>query len=288
MTPPTQDAAPGGVDLHCHSTASDGSLAPAEVVRMAAAAGVRLLALTDHDTLDGVASAQAAGLPLGVRVVPAIELSVRWGQRPLHLVGLDVDPQAPALLAGIARLQAQRLERAAAIATKLQRLGLQEALPRATALAGGGQITRTHFARLLVADGLSRDLARAFKQLLAAGRPGYVAADWVPMEQAVNWIRQAGGQAVLAHPLQYRLGSTLRERLLEAFKAVGGNALEVCCGNSDAADIAALATAAQRHGLMGSIGSDFHSPQQRWLRLGGVAPLPRGVAPVWSQFRGSS
>lgn len=285
MTPTAQRAAPGGVDLHCHSTASDGSLTPAEVVAMAAASGVRVLALTDHDTLDGVAPAQAAGRLLDVHVIPAIELSVRWGQRPLHLVGLDVDPQAPALLAGVATLQAQRLERAAAIAAKLQRLGLADALPRAVALAGGGQITRTHFARLLVADGLSRDLPRAFKHILAAGRPGYAAADWVPMDQAIDWIRQAGGQAVLAHPLQYRLGSTLRERLLEAFVAAGGNALEVCCGNSDAADVAKLAAAAKRHGLMGSIGSDFHSPQQRWLRLGGVAPLPHGVTAVWERFR---
>lgn len=272
------------VDLHCHSTASDGALTPAEIVARAAEAGVEQLALTDHDTLAGVGEAAAAARAAGMALIPGVELSVRWQQHPLHLVGLGIDVAAPALLAGLAELQRQRRERTLAIGAKLERFGVRDATARAIDAARGGQVTRTHFATLLVEDGVCRDFNRAFKQLLGAGRPGYVGADWVPLTDAINWIHAAGGVAVLAHPHQYRLGSSTRERLLAAFRDAGGDALEVCCGGSRPHEIDAAADAARRFGLRGSVGSDFHNPSQSWRALGRLAPLPHDIAPVWAQL----
>lgn len=273
-----------GIDLHSHSTASDGRLTPTQLVEAAAEAGVGMLALTDHDTLDGLAEARQASLACGITLLFGVEISVRWQQRTLHVVGLDIDVQAMALCEGLARLQEQRRQRAAVIAAKLQRLGLADALKRASIQAGGGQITRTHFARLLVEDGICKTQQQAFKQYLASGKQAYAAAQWVPMAEAIRWIVDAGGCAVLAHPLRYRLGSGARARLLEDFREAGGCALEVCCGSSRDADVVLCAAEAGRHQLLGSIGSDFHGPEQRWLKLGGAPPLPTSVTPVWTRF----
>lgn len=273
-----------GIDLHCHSTASDGRLTPAQLVEAAADAGVGMLALTDHDTLNGLAEAQQAALPCGITLVPGVEISVRWQQRTLHVVGLDIDVNAPALRAGLTQLQEQRRLRAAATAAKLERLGLADALNRASAQTGGGQITRTHFARLLVESAMCKTMQQAFKRYLAPGKPAYAAAQWVPMAEAIGWIVEAGGYAVLAHPLQYRLSTSARARLLEDFCRADGSALEVCCGNSRDADVMLCAADARRHQLLGSVGSDFHGPEQRWLKLGGAPTLPASVTPVWTRF----
>lgn len=270
------------VDLHTHSTASDGSLAPAAVVQAAAEVGVQMLALTDHDTVRGLDEAAAAARRCGITLVPGVELSVRWKERSLHLVGLDIDPAAPALVAGLAELQRIREIRAAGIAQRLERIGVHDALARTQALAHGNQPTRTHFARLLVADGICRDLERAFSRYLGAGKPAYVGAAWPELDQAVDWIRRAGGQAVIAHPLRYRFGSQLRGRLYQAFREMGGAGIEVCCGTSDADDVRRSANEAAEQGLKGSVGSDFHGPEQPWVRLGRVAPLPATVDAVWA------
>ena len=269
------------VDLHTHSTASDGSLAPAAVVQAAAEAGVQMLALTDHDTVSGLDEAAAAARRCGITLLPGVELSVRWKERSLHLVGLGIDPSTPSLLAGLAELQRIREVRAAGIALRLERIGVRDALVRTQALAHGNQPTRTHFARLLVADGVCRDLERAFSRYLGAGKPAYVGAAWPELDQAVSWIRAAGGHAVIAHPLRYRFGSQLRGRLYQAFRDMGGAGIEVCCGTSDADDVRRSAAEAVEHGLQGSVGSDFHGPEQPWVRLGRVAPLPATVTAVW-------
>lgn len=271
----------GTIDLHCHSTASDGSLSPPQLVETAMAAGVRTLALTDHDCTDGLDEADKAARTQGLRLIPGVELSVRWHDRNLHLVGLGIDPQAPALRAGLRELQAIRETRAEGIAQKLERIGVRDALARTRALANGGQPTRTHFARLLVADGFARDMERAFDRYLAAGKGAYVGADWPDLERGVQWINAAGGRAVIAHPLRYRFGTQLRERLYQAFRAMGGAAIEVCCGTSSAEDVRRSASEAVAHGLRGSVGSDFHGPEQPWVRLGRVPALPAMVTPVW-------
>lgn len=273
-----------GIDLHCHSTASDGRLTPEELVAAAAKEGVRLLALTDHDTMDGLPAAQASAQTCGITLVPGVEISARLNQRTLHIVGLNVNPQTPTLCAGLAELQQQRRQRAQTIAAKLERLGVGDALQRATLLARGGQITRTHFARLLVDAGVCKSLQQTFKRYLGAGKAAYAAAQWVPMAQAIEWIEAAGGIAVLAHPMQYRLSATAHRRMLEGFREAGGRALEVCSGNSQPADVQRCADDARHYGLLGSVGSDFHGPEQYWLRLGGAPPLPDDITPVWSRF----
>lgn len=271
------------IDLHSHSTASDGRLAPAALVQAASAAGVRVLALTDHDTVGGLDEADAAARACGLRLVPGVELSVTWNKRTIHVLGLAIDPAAAALQAALARLQACRTERAERIAAKLEKRGVGGALAYAATLADGGQLTRTHFARVLVYEGYCRDVAQAFKQYLAQGRSAHVASEWIDLETAVAAIRAAGGYAVLAHPMKYRLRRSGREQLYQAFAAAGGVAVEVCCGNTTPQDVRTLGQEARAHGLYGSAGSDFHGPEQHWLGLGRVAPLPEGVTPLWTQ-----
>lgn len=272
------------IDLHCHSLASDGTLAPGDLVIAAFAAGVRTLALTDHDTLAGMPSAAAAAGRLGIRFIRGVELSCGWEQRTVHVVGLDFDHADGPLQEGIAGLQAARRARAARIAAKLEALGVAHALERVQRQAAGGQITRQHFARLLVEDGLCRDARRAFKRFLGRARRAYVAASWAPLSEVLAWIHGAGGYAVLAHPFAYRLSASTLERLIAAFRAEDGDALEVCCGTSGPADVTRAAELARRYGLLGSVGSDFHDPTQPWRRLGGLAPLPPSVTPLWSRF----
>ncbi|MEQ1438494.1 PHP domain-containing protein [Fontimonas sp. SYSU GA230001] len=268
------------VDLHAHSTASDGELTPAALVARAAGAGVRMLALTDHDSVAGIEAAQQEARRHGLHLVPGVELSVTWERRTLHLVGLGIDPTARALHDGLALLQQRRAARARAVAAKIERLGVADALARAEALAAGGQITRSHFARLLIDAGICRDAKRAFRRYLANGKAAYVATQWAELDQALDWIKSAGGLAVLAHPRRYTLGTSARGRLLAQFRALGGDGIEVCCGNSAAAEIQSSAREAREHGLAGSVASDFHGCLQPWNRLGGVAALPDGIAPI--------
>ncbi len=268
------------VDLHSHSTASDGGLSPAALVAAAAGAGVVALALTDHDSVAGLDEAQRAATAHGLSLVPGVEISVTWEHRTLHILGLGIDPDSAPLTAGLAQLQHRRLLRAAAIAAKIERLGLAGAMAQAEALACGGQITRSHFARLLVGAGICKDAKRAFKRYLAAGRPAYVAGEWAHLGDAIDWIHGAGGLAVLAHPFKYPISRGARQRMLSAFRACGGDAIEVSCGSSTAEEIQSSARDAIDHGLAGSLGSDFHGDHQPWIRLGRIAPLPPGLPSV--------
>ena len=272
---------PTSIDLHCHSNRSDGSLPPADLVRAAVAAGVEVLALTDHDSVDGLAEATEAAHGTALRLIPGVELSASWQRRTLHIVGLGIDAGHPTLTALLARTRALRESRAAAIAAKLEKLGVKEALVKAQAISNG-QITRTHFARLLITEGKCKNMQRAFDRFLGTGKPAYVAVEWASLEESVQTIHAAGGRAVLAHPLRYDLSGAWRDRLLAAFTAAGGDGLEVCCGSSNLDDIQTSLADAVRHKLRGSIGSDFHSPGLSWNQLGRVYPLPTSVQPVWA------
>lgn len=188
-------------DLHCHSTASDGVLSPAALVTRAHEQGVDVLALTDHDDLRGHAEAAATAQRLGIRYVPGVEVSVTWGGQTVHVVGLNIDPENPQLLAGLAANRSGRAERARRMAEALARLGIVGALEGAYAYAENkALIGRTHFARFLVEEGYVKDVKTVFKKYLVKGKPGYVPHEWVSLPAAVEWIRAAGGQAVLAHP----------------------------------------------------------------------------------------
>lgn len=282
------DADAGLADLHCHSTASDGILSPAELVSRAKSQGVTLLALTDHDTLDGLAEAREIGDQLGVTVLSGIELSSRWGKRPVHIVGLNLDPVSTELRRAIALREGLRRERAERIAERLEKRGFGGALEGGRALAGDGVIGRPHFARWLVQQGHVEDEAQAFKRYLGAGKVGDVKVDWPQLDETVASIRAAGGTPVLAHPLKYGLTRTLLRRLLSDFLKVGGGAVELVCGRQNPVQtrelrqlMESVAAELQRPTLHCSVGSDFHQPEQPWRELG-CARLPEDVEPVWN------
>lgn len=271
------------VDLHFHSTASDGALAPAEVIRRAVARGARWLALTDHDCTAGFAEAAACARELGAGLFGGVEVSVSWdGKRTVHIVGLGVDTGCPTLCDGLASIRAGRVERARRMGEALAAVGIDGAFDGAMRLAANPEmIGRTHFARYLVESGRVKDVKTVFRRYLVSGKPGYVPHQWASLEDAVAWIRAAGGAAVIAHPGRYDLGRTLTERLFSDFVAAGGGAVEVVSGSHSLDDTHKFALLAQRFGLLASAGSDFHAPGEGGRDVGLTAALPPICRPVW-------
>lgn len=273
------------IDLHCHSRASDGKLTPAELVARAGSRGVSHLALTDHDTLDGLAEARAAAVAAGVELINGIELSCLWKTQTIHVVGLDFDAASPALLAAVAEQADNRWRRAAMIDERLARLKVPDLLARARACADGDVPGRPHFAQVLVEAGVVKDLNQAFKRHLGAGKPGDVKAYWPALETVVRWILDAGGIAVLAHPRKYKLTATKLRALVADFQRAGGQALEVITSGQSSGDLGFLAELCRREGLWASQGSDFHFPGAPWCELGNIPAMPEGLVPVWQHFR---
>lgn len=266
-------------DLHAHSNRSDGTLSPAAVVARARERGVTMLALTDHDSTDGLAEAAQAARGQGIELVNGVELSCRWQGTDVHVVGLAIDPVR--LAGGLAAQQAARAARAQRIAERLQRAGAGEHLAAACALAGSDHPGRPHFARALVAAGVVRDEEHAFNRYLRQGQAAYVPTDWVGVSGAVAWIRAAGGVAVIAHPARYRLTRTRLRRLVAEFAAAGGQALEVKLPGQQPSQVEAMVRLADEFGLAGSVASDFHGPGSPWADLGAAGSLPPGARPVW-------
>lgn len=271
-------------DLHTHTCHSDGTLTAGELLSRAQAGGVRVIAITDHDCTDSLAEAAPIAASLGMSLVPGAEISVTWRAQTLHIVGLRIDTDNIALQAGLTRLRQERDRRAHAIAAKLEKSGVRDALAGAARYASGAVLSRTHFARFLVEGGHVRDMRAAFKEYLGAARPAYVAAQWASLEEAVGWINGAGGQAVIAHPARYRLSSGGMRRLLDEFKAVGGAAIEVISGSHGPEDQTRFAALAKRFDLAASAGSDYHGPEQAWIELGRLPSLPPGCVPVWERW----
>lgn len=271
-------------DLHCHSLASDGSLSPGEVVRRAHSQGVTALALTDHDTTAGLGEAGQTARELGLRLLPGIELSATYNHQCLHIVGLNIDPTNAILLAGIAEQQALRDRRALKIAEKLEKKGVNGAYAFISAAAGSGEITRLHFADFLLSQGHVTSQQEAFDRYLSKGKPAFVPTQWALLEDVVGWINSAGGVAVMAHPLRYKLSAKWMNRALSAFKQAGGQAIEVITGRTNPDEIQLSQQFALKHQLYGSVGSDFHSPENQWVELGRLPPLPERVLPVWQLF----
>ena len=272
------------IDLHMHSTASDGRLPPAELVERVAAAGVRLMALTDHDTLSGLEPAQQAAQDHGVGFVPGIELSARWARGVVHIVGLGLDPANPALVTGVAAQQAQRQQRAERIGERLAKRGFDGIRERVAQAVGAGVPGRAHFARDLLEQGHVKTLQEAFDRYLKRGRPGYAPVDWASIDQVVEWIHGAGGVAVFAHPLRYQLSGGALRAAIQAFVAAGGRAIEVSNGGGGRDDVPAAAALARRFGLEASMGSDFHDPDFPWIAIGRLAPVPKDLAVVWQRW----
>ncbi|MDR9405667.1 MAG: PHP domain-containing protein [Spiribacter sp.] len=272
------------IDLHMHSTASDGRLTPIELVDRVAAAGVALMALTDHDTLAGLDQAQQAAGQAGVGFVPGIELSARWARGVVHIVGLGIDPANPVLVDGVAAQQARRHQRAERIGERLVQRGFDGIVERVNQAVGAGVPGRAHFARDLLEQGHVSTMQEAFDRYLKRGRPGYAPVDWASIEQVVEWIHAAGGVAVFAHPLRYDLSRGALRAAIQAFVAAGGDAIEVSNGGGGRDDVPAAAALARRFGLEASMGSDFHDPAFPWIRIGALAPVPGDLAVVWRRW----
>ena len=271
-------------DLHSHSSCSDGVLSPQELVRRAAEKGVDILALTDHDATSGVGPATMEAAKLGLHLVPGVEISVSWGSHLIHIVGLGIDPNNAELAQGLSRLRQTRIRRAEQIGRKLAGLGFSDALAGASRLAGGDIISRSHFARFLVEQGAVKDFQAAFRRYLARGKPAYVACQWAGLDEAVQWIRSAGGQAVIAHPARYRLGRQRLLALIDDFRTAGGEGLEVVSSAHNGAEIRQMAELAGQTGLLASTGSDFHTPDAHWADLGSMPGLPAQCRPVWENW----
>jgi len=268
-------------DLHSHSTASDGTLAPAALVQRARGAGVDVLALTDHDTLDGVDEALRSAAALQLVLLPGVEISVTWSAMTIHVLGLSVDPANVQLRQGLSQLQTFRDWRAQEIARKLERAGIGGALEGATRFRTGALLSRTHFARFLVQQGHAVSLREVFRRFLVKGKPGYVRGEWTSLAQAVGWIRKAGGMAVIAHPARYRLTRSKLKKLLGEFVDSGGVGLEVVSGSHSVDEMRHMAAVAREHRLFASCGSDYHGPDNPWIELGRLRSLPHGCTPIW-------
>ena len=272
------------VDLHLHSTASDGMLDPAALVAHVASCGVKLMALTDHDTVAGIDAAARAARAAGINFVAGVEISARWRGRTIHVLGLAIDPAAPSLSAGLASQQVLRESRAARIAARLDAAGAPGSAALASIRAGASLPTRTHFARALVAAGIAADVGKAFDRWLGHGRPGHVQSEWPELDEATSWILAAGGKAAIAHPMRYTLSAGARREMCSEFKAAGGHGVEVVTGGSGPAQREQAISLAVRCGLEGSVGSDFHDPAVPWNPPGRLAKLPDSIRPIWSDF----
>lgn len=272
-------------DLHCHSTASDGLLAPAELVRRAAANGVDMLALTDHDEISGLAEARAQAAELGLRFVDGVEVSISWGGIAIHIVGLNIDPHNAQLQQGLQAIREGRAERAKKMALDLERAGIRGSLEGAYAYVDNPNlIGRTHFARFLVEKRYVSDVKSAFQHYLVSGKPGYVQHQWATLQDALAYIKAGGGVAVLAHPGRYKLTRTEMRKFLGEFRDGGGTGVEVVTSSHTGEQFLEYAMLAGEFGLLASRGSDFHGPGESRIDLGRLPQLAAGLKPVWHDW----
>jgi predicted metal-dependent phosphoesterase TrpH len=269
-------------DLHSHSIASDGTLTPTSLVDEAVKAGVTHLALTDHDTIAGLAEARRAADKQPLELIPGAEFSALWQGRTIHIVGLHLDTDSSVLHSGIQQQLDFRDWRGREIARRLEhKANVPDAYEGALSYVHGGLVSRSHFARYLVQIGLARDFAQGIKKYLVEGKPGYVRGEWASLQEVTGWIRQANGIAVLAHPARYNLTATKLKSLLADFTEHGGEAIEVVSGSHSPSDVATMTGHALRFNLLASAGSDYHGPENPWISLGRLPPMPEACTAIW-------
>jgi len=269
-------------DLHCHSKVSDGTLEPEVLAERAKTNGVELWALTDHDEIGGQQRALDAAGALGLPYLTGVEISVTFAGKVVHIVGLGFDHQDEALREGLQATRGGRLLRAREMAAGLARVGIQGAYEGALKYVGNPElISRTHFARFLVEAGHCGDVSEVFRRFLTEGKPGFVEHRWARLGDAVRWITEAQGVAVIAHPARYGFTPTEEYALITEFMAHGGRGMEVVTGSHTAADAVKYAETALEFDLLASRGSDFHSPTESHTDLGRLDLLPGRLKPVW-------
>lgn len=274
------------IDLHCHSNVSDGVLTPSAVAARAHANGVNVWALTDHDEVGGIALARDTAQQLGMQYVAGVEISITWGNETVHIVGLQIDETNAALVQGLAATRSGRAQRGREMARQLAEAGIPNAFKEALKYVGNPLlISRTHFARYLVEQGVCRDIGEVFRRYLTEGKPGYVPHRWATLADTVGWIRGAGGIAVIAHPGRYPFSDLAQDALFDEFKQLGGAAIEVTTGSHTPDQYLEYAKLANRYGFLASRGSDFHGPGESRIDLGLLPPLPDSVTPVWHNWQ---
>ena len=277
------------IDLHCHSTASDGLLTPTQLVEHAATQGVAVLALTDHDDVAGLDEARRAAVEKNIVFINGVEISVNWRGQTLHIVGLGIDPEHPQLAQGLTSIREGRTVRAGKIAAQLDKFGIHGSFEGACRNAGNGHlIGRLHFARFLVQQGYAKDVRSVFKKYLVKGKPGYAPHQWAPLSDAIDWIRNSGGRAVIAHPGRYKVSKGALDELMLEFRNLGGEAIEVVTSSHTPEQSLLFARHSQRLGLLASRGSDFHAPGESYFDLGRMPQLPDGCTPVWHDWKGTA
>ena len=269
-------------DLHCHSVVSDGTLIPEDLASRAAANGVELWSLTDHDEIGGQHRAAAAARSHGLKYLTGTEISVTFAGHTVHIVGLGFDPDNAQMLQGLSRTRGGRGERAMQMSDELAKVGIKDAYQGALRYVGNPElISRTHFARHLVESGVCKDTSEVFRRFLTEGKPGFIAHRWAALRDAVQWITAAGGMAVIAHPARYKFSANEEYALFSEFKAHGGRGVEVVTGSHTAAEYVRYGETAREFGLAASRGSDFHSPGESHTDLGRLPYLPGNLTPVW-------
>ena len=274
------------VDLHCHSTYSDGALSVKDVLDMVHVNGGKYIALTDHDSVDGIKEAREYAKALGLHFISGVEISVTWHGTLIHIVGLNIDETNPVLTENLMKLRANRFLRGQKIAEKLEKLGIHGALEGALQFCQNkDNLSRTHFSRFLVQNEYANP-GKAFDKFLAPGKPAYVQQTWASLQDAVNWIKNSGGIAVIAHPSRYKLTRTKLVKLIGEFKSYGGEGIEVISSSHSITDSQNIATLARVHGLLCSIGSDFHNLNESYCKItvGLNYPLPIGCNPVYDRL----
>lgn len=273
------------IDLHSHTKHSDGHLTPAELVDRAHNMQLDVLAITDHDTVAAVDEAidYQAQQKRPLHIVAGVELSTSWHGFDIHILGLNLDHHNPQLQQRLTQQAQARELRAVKIANKLAKAGFEDTYEAAVKLAAGGQISRAHFARVLHARGIVSDMQRAFDKYLGKGKKAHVSPQWISIEEGVNWVNQAGGKAVLAHPGHYDLTTKWLRRLITQFVQAGGRGMEVVHGHLSPQKKQLLAGLAMEYGLEASAGSDFHFPG-RWVELGKNLSLPPQLMPIWHDW----
>lgn len=272
------------IDLHCHSTFSDGSLSPEELLKRASEKGVEYLALTDHDTVSGLDAAFKEADKLNIRMITGIELSCVWSNYTIHVLGLNFPKESKLIKEVECKQTEARMKRAQLIAEKLQKKGLPDIYEAACLKAGTGIPGRPHFAEVLIEQDLVSSMGEAFKTYLGAGKPGDVKSLWPELAEVTSWIKEAGGSPILAHPRKYDMTLTKLRTMLSEFQSHGGEGLEVITSGQKQGEVGLLADLCQRMKLKGSIGSDFHSPKYAWAELGRIPSLPESVNPVWAEW----
>lgn len=273
------------IDLHSHSRVSDGVLSPTELVRRAHANGVKVLALTDHDEVSGVAEAKKAAAELGIKLVSGVEISITWAGTSIHIVGLNVDENDPVLIDMLRRNRSGRTERAQRMGERLDRLGIPGAYEGALKyVTNPNLISRKHFARFLVESGVCPTISNAFDKYLRDGGPAYVPHQWATLTESLEWILNSGGTAIVAHPGRYPLKDVALHAFLDEFKQLGGTGIEAVTGSHSPDQYLEFARLAKRYGLLVSAGSDFHAPDESPVDVGCLPDFPCPVDTVWKDW----